>query len=81
MRLTIEYMEDLSSADRAKAAAITDTFEVSVKQIEQGCRDKDLRAQLAASAKGQEELGQFLRVAATNYTVPKVQQPYSAFRP
>ena len=81
MRLTMEFMTDLGSADLAKAAAITDTFEVSVKQLEQGCRDKDLRAQLAASSKGGEQLAQFLRVAATNYTVPKVQQPYSAFRP
>ena len=48
MRLTMEFMTDLGSADLAKAAAITDTFEVSVKQLEQGCRDKDLRAQLAA---------------------------------
>ena len=81
MRLTAEFMDQLGSADLAAAATIADEFEETVKVLEQGCRAKDLRSQLAASKRGSVQLARYLTVASHKYTVPTVQQPYSAFRP
>ena len=81
MRYAAELMVRLGSADLRDATAIADEFELSVKALEQSCRAKDLPSQLAACKTGSAQLARYLAVASRNYTVPKVAQPYSSFRP
>ena len=81
MRLTAELMSQLGSEDLATAATIADEFEVTVKELEQACRAKDLPSQLQRAKVGSAQLTRYLAVASHNYKVPTVQQPYSSFRP
>jgi hypothetical protein len=81
MRLTAELMSQLGSEDLATAATIADEFEVTIKELEQACRAKDLPSQLQRAKVGSAQLTRYLAVASHNYKVPTVQQPYSSFRP
>ena len=81
MRLTAELMSQLGSEDLATAATIADDFEVTIKDLEQACRAKDLPSQLQRAKVGSAQLTRYLAVASHNYKVPTVQQPYSSFRP
>lgn len=82
MKLTTDFMEKLEDAEVLKeAAAFADDFDASVKALEQGCRVKDVPMQLAAAKTARASLAQYLELAATRYSIPKVQQPYSSFRP
>ena len=43
-----------------------------VQALERGCRERDVPAQLAAANLATTQLGAYLRVASSQYTVPSV---------
>ena len=72
MDLTSKLMTRLSAEELAEAQAITASFETAVQALEQGCRDRDVPAQLAAATAANSRLGDYFRVASAQYTVPTV---------
>ena len=80
--LTAELMDaKLTAADLVDANAFAVSFGSAIKVLEQGCRTKERPAQLDGAKQARVALAQFLELAATQYTVPPVQMPYSSFRP
>ena len=71
MRLTAELMSQLGSEDLATAATIADEFEVTIKELEQACRAKNLPSQLQRAKVGSAQLTRYLAVASLNYKVPR----------
>lgn len=81
MRLTLELMPLLEQPAVDEANTLIAGFEEAVQALEAACRTRDSASQLKSARRARENLSQYLAVAGTKYTVPKVDAPYSSFRP